>query len=547
MPVADAPQELLLTSLLSSDDIIDYVGPSLERHRGCDLVDLNPGAGVWSQALHRFLEPRKHIMMERDADLYQPFLKELLAKPSVEMINKSGVVWKELFEMMRTSLSQDEASREETPQRNDTLLVTANLSMYPKKAFRSFDSVSTMVLYQFMSSIRHTSLFQRYGLVRMLIWVNDDDKKRLLPRSLARRKRGAFEAEISCDWVHEICGKDLETEDRMALRDEWMNLESAYDTAARMEEMGLKMPTGRETIMHRKIKSDPSLQGQQLAGKHPPSLARPFKQELEDLEAEQPKATRRSRTTKNADLPPRLKALRARSKGETALGEQYLGLLQERDNLFALARSGGGRDSAAFRAADAAWHESLDNLNKNQRNEFNMIHDNYHLFRQSPHALLWDRRAYEPLATADTDFYPNAPTALLDIQPKSMRAPFREFGPATSRAGDMSDVMLRFWFSQTLLPVQQAMDSVWAGFGEQFAACPGLTDVGTGGSPVEGRKVGAMRARCVNEAQWAEIMQAWMDWPFRPAYTQMLGRLADESEAEADEEETKSGAVGVMI
>ncbi|KAJ3503224.1 hypothetical protein NM208_g16558 [Fusarium decemcellulare] len=30
------------------DDIINYLGPSLERHRGCDLVDLNPGVGLWS-------------------------------------------------------------------------------------------------------------------------------------------------------------------------------------------------------------------------------------------------------------------------------------------------------------------------------------------------------------------------------------------------------------------------------------------------------------------------------------------------------------------
>lgn len=97
------------------------------------------------------------------------------------------------------------------------------------------------------------------------------------------------------------------------------------------------------------------------------------------------------------------------------------------------------------------------------------------------------------------------------------------------------------------------MDSAWAGFGEQFAECPSLRDMTRGGSPLAGGAggggggVGALRARCVNEEQWAEIVRAWMEWPFRPAYTQMLGRLADESEVETDEEETKSGAVGVMI
>ena len=486
-------------------------------------------------------------MMEGDAELYQPFLKELLEKPNVEMVNKSGLVWKELFEMMRTSLDRQEVPQEDAPRRNDTLLVSANLSMYPKKAFRGFDSISTMVLYQFMSSIRHSSLFQRYGLVRMLIWVNDDDKKRLIPRSLTRRKRSAFEAEISCEWVHEICGKDAETGDRLALRDDWINLESAYDTAERMEEMGLAMPAKRETMMHRKVKSDPSLKSQLLAGVYPPSLSRPFKQELEELEAELSKS-KRGKASNDADASTRLKFLRIRDRGETAMGEQHLELLQLHDKLCKMARKS-GRDSAAFHAADAAWNDRLGNLIKNQRNEFNLIKDNYHLFRQSPPALLWDRRAYEPLAVSDTEFYPNAPTSLLDIQPKSMNPLFREFGPETSRAGDMSDTMLRFWFSQLMLPMKQAMDGIWAGFGEQFDACPSLTDPTRGGSPVTGGNgnVGALKARCVNEEQWSEVMQAWMDWPFRPEYTQMLGRLADESEAETDEEETKSGAAGVMI
>lgn len=285
-------------------------------------------------------------MMEPDAELYSPFLKELLAKPNVEMIDKSGIIWKDLFEMMQSKLSQEEIPRGETPRRNDTLLVTANLSMYPKKAFRHFDSVSNMILYQFMSSIRHSSLFQRYGVVRMLIWVNDEDKRRLLSKSLLRRRRGAFEAEISCDWVHEICGQDTETEDRIALRDGWIHLESAYNTAARMEEMGLKMPAGRETILHRQVMSDPSLQGQKLAGVHAPNLAKPYKQELEELEADHVKPRRGAAASKAKTPSVRLKALRLRTRAETGMAEQYLSLLQERDELFALAAAHDSQETA---------------------------------------------------------------------------------------------------------------------------------------------------------------------------------------------------------
>lgn len=512
------------------------------------MIDLNPGAGVWSQALHETVQPRKHVMMDLDAELYKPYLGDLLAKDNVSLIAKSGVVWKDLFEMIDTELSstQTVVSPDTEPKRNDTLLVTANLSTFPKKSYHGFDSVSTMVLYQFMSSIRTASLFQRYGLVRMLIWVNDEDKRRLIPRSIHRRKRSAFEAEVSCDWIHEVASLDVEIEDRTALRDDWINLESACNAVARMAEAGIKMPSHRQTAMYKRIMSDKKLINKKLAGVRPPTLSRPFKQELEELEEEFEQSSA-------SEPSKRLKALRAREKYDQEDAAQYLELLQQRDQVLALAESVKDKDKdkdstsakeedGAFAEADAAWNDRIDSLKKNPRNEFKVLKDSYHLFRQTPPVLLWDRRHYEPLSTNPTEFFPNAPTALLDIQPKAMHALLRQHGQGTSRAGDMSDVMLRFWFHNTLLPIPKAMEGLWGGFGDSASACKSITDPKQGGSPMTGN--GALSARCVNEQQWVEIMQAWMNWPFRPSYTQMLGRLADD-DAEGDETDAKSGASGL--
>lgn len=472
-------------------------------------------------------------MMDLDAELYEPFLSDLLAKDNVTMIPKSGVVWKDLFEMIRSQLTeQTEAPKDPTPVRNDTLLVTANLSTFPKKSYHGFDSVSTMVLYQFMSSIRNSSLFQRYGLVRMLIWVNDEDKRRIIPRSIHRRKRSAFEAELSCEWVHEVAGLDVEVEDRTALRDEWINIESAANVAARMKEMGLKMPPGRQTNLHKRILADKrKLMGKKLAGVKPPTLTRPFKQELDELEQEHKKS-------KTSEASKRLKALRTRDKYDQEDSTQYLSLLQEQEAAIAQYSS----SPEVFTTASAAWNDRIDNLKKNPRNEFKVLKDSYHIFRQNPPALLWDRRHYEPLSISPTEFFPNAPTALLDIQPKAMHHLLRQHGQGSSRSGDMSDVMLRFWFHNTLLPIPKAMEGIWGGFGDSAAACGSITDPERGGSPMG--ESGALTARCVNEEQWTEIMQAWMDWPFRPSYTQMLGRLADDTEGE-DDEGGKSGATGL--
>ncbi|ODA83481.1 hypothetical protein RJ55_01995 [Drechmeria coniospora] len=533
------PRRVNIVSEPLCDDIIKYIGTSLERHRGCDLVDLNPGAGVWSRKLHDFLEPRRHVMMDLDADLYRPFLTDLLAKnDKVHLIAKSGIIWKDLLEMIRTQLSGQEEMHKDSHNRNDTLLVTANLSTFPKKAYNGFDSISTMVMYQLMSSIRTSSLFQRYGLVRMLVWVNDEDKRRLLPRSINRRRRSAFEAELSCDWIHEVAGLDAEVEDRYALRDEWINKESAYNTLERMAARGLTMPNGRETLAYTNAAAEPSLMGKKLAGLHPPTLSRPFKQELEDLEQALGRA-------KSASAPSRLKALRQREKYDREDGLTYLDLLQEHE---AISTSGMNRGSSTsdFATADAAWNDRIDNLKKNARNEFNTIRDGYHLFRQDPPALLWDRRAYEPLSIRADEFFPNAPTALLDIQPKAMHALFRQHGPSSTRSGDMSEVMLRYWFHNTLLPVRRAMEGLWAGFGDLIENCPSVRDHGRGGTPMTGH--GALTARSLNEAQWAEIMQAWMDWPFRPTYSQMLGRLVEDVDADADaDDDVKSSAGGLAF
>ncbi|KAK5995429.1 hypothetical protein PT974_03834 [Cladobotryum mycophilum] len=532
---ANEPRRVNVVSDKLCDDIVNYLGPSLERHKGCDLIDLNPGVGLWSRKLHDALEPRKHIMMDLDAELYQPFLGDLLSKKNVHIIPKSGVLWKDLFEMIHSQLShQKETPKGELPTRNDTLLVTANLSTYPKKAFLGFDSVSTMVTYQLMSSIRTSSLFQRYGLVRMLIWINDEDKRRLIPKSLQRRKRPSFEAELACEWIHEVAGIDAEAEDRFTLRDEWINLESGYKTVKRMRDQGLVMPKGRETRIYTEALTAGALLTKKLAGTRPPTMSRPFKQELEELEQELEQG-------EISEASSRLKNLRSREKTGQADARLFLELLQQREEAFQLSMT----SPEEFKAADAAWNERIDNMKKNGRNELNVLKDSYHIFRQDPPALLWDRRAYEPLSVKEEEFYPNAPTALLDIQPRTMHPLLLQYGPDSNRAGAMSDIMLRSWFAQTMVPAQKAMEAIYGGFGDLFTECPSLVDPARGGSPMTGR--GALTARSINREQWEEIVQAWMNWPFRPPYSRLLGRLDDEGEGEGEDDGGKSTAAGLTF
>lgn len=318
------------------------------------MLDLNPGAGLWSKALHEAVQPRKHILLDLDADFYQPFLSDLLAKPNVELIKKSGIIWESLEDVVTSRFraqTKVAPQAEAPPQRNDTLLVTANLSMCPKRPYRGFDNVGTMVLYQFLSSIRQSSLLQQYGLVRFLIWTNDEDKHRVLPRSVLRRRRGAFEAELSCDWLHEVCGSSVDVHARMALRDEWLNVESCAGAMARMEALGIEMPTHRQTEMYKRIRQDPAaLMGKKLADTETPQLARPYLEEL-------------NRLRDNPDMDERrLKQLGYRDRHEEKFAGRFGALLRQRLATTALAGTG----SDDFAAHDAAYTAAAAGLAKNK-------------------------------------------------------------------------------------------------------------------------------------------------------------------------------------
>lgn len=466
--------------------------------------------------------------MEPDVERYRSFLQPLLDSPRCSTQIKSGFVWKDVLDVIRTELPLQQAvSGEAVPTRNDTLLVTANVATHPKKAYRNFASISTMVIYQLLSCIRHSSLFQSYGLVRMLLWMNDDDKTRLLPRAINRRRRSAFENETSCEWFHEVASPEPIV-DQLMLRNEWIDAESGCRVIQRMEEQGLVMPAHRQPAAYKELKKKRDWMGKKLADLNMPFITRPYQSELVQVE-EQLKRDKESRK-----LSLRRYALIKTGTSDHEARRISHDLWQRREAIFQLA----SESPDEFAAADAEWNARIDCITKNQRNIFLSNKDNLHIFREDPPVMLWDRRTYEPLLTDVEEFYPRARTVLVDIQPKAMHPLLRQYGQGTERAADMSDVMLRSWFLNLTLPCPKAMDTIWAGAGELAKQCPSLTDPSLGGSPMS--RYGAINARMLSERQWTELLQAWMDWPFRPSYEHLMGRVLHEPGEDDDEDEVTS-------
>lgn len=246
--VADLKRVHVLNKSLC-DDTLERLKPSLERHIGCDIIDLNPGPGIWSATIHDFLKPRTHILMEPDPTVYKPLLQPLLdAEGSTyKLVPNSGVVWNSLQEILSPQLlPQQEAFERGDPrleELNNTLLVVANLGYYPKKPYRGFASLTNLVIYQLLSAARSHSLFHKYGLIRMLLWVDDEAKRTVLPRTVLGRRKAAIEAELTCSDINEIVTSTNSA--GPVLRDHTLNLQSSLASLQRMKEAGLATPTHR--------------------------------------------------------------------------------------------------------------------------------------------------------------------------------------------------------------------------------------------------------------------------------------------------------------
>ncbi|KAL2258820.1 hypothetical protein VTK26DRAFT_7707 [Humicola hyalothermophila] len=512
-------------------DILDYIKPTLGRHEGCDLIDIFPGVGVWSTALNNALKPRSHLLLEPDADFYEPVLKPLLERPGTKLLKESGIVWHELAQVLNANhlphQVEQKPSPDTEPQRNDTLLVTMNVSMYPTRRFRRFDSLASLLLYQMIASIRPGALFQKYGLVRMLIWTAESDMMPLLPRTVQRRRKTAVEAEVSTDWVCQIAGPPVDETKEWYRRDKNIDLDSIGRVVRRMEELGIKTPPGRESNLMRDFRQ---LEKPVVAGEIPPEISRPFYEELEQLESAKAQGlfspdSEEARRHRNL-----LYWIRANQK-RYARAHDHLVWYKEVVQAFQDAAA----DPSLLPAAEEkarAWNDHLDSLDKVAWRQAMLHIDNVEILHRDPPILNWDRRYVDPLTVQPDEFFPNVPCALIDIQPKAAARALREIGPGSTHAGDTFDLMLRSLFSNNTTFVSKALESIQPGAADGVLQhCPSMKDISVGGCPFA-----ELPMRRLGERQLVELVEGWMKWPFRPQYTELVARTADESWEEAESE-----------
>ncbi|KAH9905579.1 S-adenosyl-L-methionine-dependent methyltransferase [Xylariomycetidae sp. FL2044] len=529
-----------ITSEKLCDDIISYIGRSLNRHKGCDLIDISPGCGLWSQKLHDHLKPRSHILLEPDAELYRPFLQPLLDRPGTTLVPKSGIIWRDLKTVLQPEYLPHQSRLSSTDpritQRNDTLLVTANLAFHPKRRYGQFDSVSVLLLHQFIRSIQTSTLFQGYGLVRLLIWARHDDHRALIPKALQCRKRLSVDVDLSCDWVNQVCGAEG-LEQPWFMREQTIVEASDMATYKRMRDAGIKMPRGREPENYLAAKRwSRASRKMPVPGQVPPTFKRPYKVALDAFQA----AHDEEMADQSSDTLKLMKRYEWRATSEYKKSLTYLEQLQSLDHIKNLRKSGDA-PVEEVRRLESEWNDKLLESPKGMASEFGTYRDNIFVYRQDPPGLAWDRRPYEPLVVKEDEFFPNLECSLLDIQPKAMHPLLRQVGPGTSRAGDMLEQIMSSMMAQGIQPLGPTLDAIWPGSGDYIGPrWESIRDEAPDGIYAHSRYSG-ITARLLNARQWEELLELWMEWPLHPEYHELISRTMNEQSDAYDDDYSAAG------
>lgn len=534
--------------------MINLLRPTLPAPSSCDIIEINPGPCVWSQALHEALKPRSHALIEpQGSDHYQTAealtktegSHYCLAKDATEALDLANL--SPGFREHQQSLSENQ-KREARRQPTNQLIITANLS--GKQIINTFfhGPRSKLFLDQFYRSIAFDAgayEFNRYGLVRLLAWIPEQDKHGMMPRTTAWRYRPNKNQEASCHAREIVSSFPYHGLNPMGRPWHDVALESGRIVAERQQVNEITIPTDRAQpqplppfryydpipanfdAMH-------SFEGRPAVVDEFIELWQTVESEHEEWLIEYIKATRQHkkpripkeellRTFARTNARMRTAHNQYRNIQETILHQ--IGLEQE---LVSLRRQ--------YPDDKAPYLARLEEL-KPEFEKFRAIHaksykdnrhavlkgiDDFRALYHNPSVLSWHTRLHEPLLShPKTDFQPTRePLSLLEFVPKT----------SFVNAINTSDKQITFDYVNVcfdyarVTTLKKALEDL-IGEGDLYAAflqgLPSLTDPLHGGW----HDLSDVRTRTLSVEATVEIAVAYEAWPYRISIERMLERI----------------------
>ncbi|QSZ31180.1 hypothetical protein DSL72_000743 [Monilinia vaccinii-corymbosi] len=514
------------------DDIMDRLKPSLSKHMGCDIIDINPGVGIWSSKIHDFLKPRSHLLMEPDVKKYLPYLQPLLdARDSTyRHIPKSGTVWEHLgnvttpeFLPHQVKLSPDDPKINEP---NDTLLVIANLGHFPRKRYRGFESISQLVIYQLLSAARSHALFHQYGLIRMLIWLPDEEKAAWLVRNIAQMRKNAMEAQITTKYIREIASSTRDN--HRFVRDSEAALQNSIKVVTAMNKMGITTPKHRHGEMEIEARKSLAAGGHEVKIDDFDRFKRGWLTEWQDLtrqlregtlnrysdEGGNGKKTYSEEYRRLVFMNAKIKALNGQGKLASDLIKYYNEI-----NEFQAELKKANPDSVDLQASRDRLKEMIAEYDR-RFEKLPIAAQSLYIIRLDAARITteFEKREVEPLKLYANEFIPSSEMCLLDFQPQALWPILRENYPENF---DVFEYILSTMYASPISTVYEALEGLWPGAMEYIVdGCPSLTDPSVGG----GFDLKHMTVRSLTPDMLKEILEAWMKWPFRPTRYELMYR-----------------------
>ncbi|KAL9625598.1 MAG: hypothetical protein Q9160_000311 [Pyrenula sp. 1 TL-2023] len=504
--------------LMVTDDSLKRLAPSLEQYRNCDVIDINPGVCVWSAKLHDYLQPRRHLLVEPDRDLYYPYIDPLLNAPNsrYQHVSLETKIYNNTDKLLGHGLlpKQDEKDPLNTSDRrvNQSLLVTLNLTSRAgdRSKHVNYIAQSTYSAYSLLKSYLTNSVLNKYGLVRVLMWAPHSQARQILPTSAVHRGKDSIVGELCGEAELITCSQEFLDRDP---REHRVRVQDYRQVLSRMEQERVIVPRGRQVKLKEpgfldiprseilsllKSKSDYSSWVQEWL-----SLEDRFARgEISMSKVPSPKDDVRHRCYSR--IAKQLRIYRQRYDFLMKQRKTIHSLLGRRFDL----DDNAGDDNAQIESKYEAIDNEAQKLIPHARGYFNLLLDDYRISKDRTTGLQWTRRHAEPLINHDEEFFPRQSLSLIDFRPRL-------------------STLKRIDDNEKATHVLYVFDRLFYGPGvslskflEEFA--PGIVEYSVANVPALQTLmrdwhagVSGIRARSVPSDVLLEIALAWHSWPFR--------------------------------
>tara|TARA_R110002003_G_scaffold68_20_gene6221 strand:+ start:657 stop:2318 length:1662 start_codon:yes stop_codon:yes gene_type:complete len=536
---------------------LKYIGQTLEKHKGCDILDINPGAGLWSQKLHEFLQPRSHVLLEPNPSLFKEFLDPLLDAPgsTYKLVSKDTSELSAIKEIVDeghfANQQRVDPSDPKAQEPNHTLLVTGSLAWDPRLPGLGFDSMAKQLYHHFASAAWSNDLIHAFGPVRTLFWVENDDFNHMIAQSTLGMTKSSRMLEMTqqLEWVVGAERKARPSGKGALGREPQYELESIVRALRAGRESGLDMPPHRQDYTHRFASQIEEVSGgtgisrvdfiqrfmydQQLKGNAPIGLAQQSAIEYIEMEMQvrkdHPVIDRLGVTFPT--LESRQRRIEASSKSLPSLPtaflrkrNQWVHNIKQRMKLEAVAdigeklyklecsalemQHGSKRDALIeqIEKLDESWRWPAPKLHiRGQTMPLAEVDDRISL-RYPPHPRIqWDQRSFEPLVPRLVEAWPHNRMSLVSATP---------IPRPSDHTSDLHEWMQDFvnrLYIDSAKPVLQALDNMQHGLSDIVNECPSFHDPMKGGRML----LKHLRVRMLTMDMIRELVQAYRGWPFK--------------------------------